>query len=198
MALTVDEQYKLLRLRLDQLEYRDTFSIDSMTMVQRLLGDLIQTTETCQRLKVKVEEVAGDKKHISEQVSKDQCIFIFYGRHLTILLKKIEPLRHEIARLTSETNQLHLGLIQSQDEKDIHQKKLLLVVRNYESQIDDLKFMNSQYLIKISMEQKRTEVEKSKVQELFQKQGLIDKDGKGTILFRRHDSMRIKPGPFSN
>lgn len=59
----------VLRSRLNQLEYYDDFSLDSMPLIQKLLSDLIQTTEAARKFKAQVDVLAQEKSLANEQVS---------------------------------------------------------------------------------------------------------------------------------
>jgi hypothetical protein len=75
-----------LRFRLDQLEYKEHLDTSSVLLVQRLLSDLIQTTESTQTYKSKYDLAIHEKTLAEEQVL---------------------PLKNELCRITAENNQLH-------------------------------------------------------------------------------------------
>jgi hypothetical protein len=58
----------VLRNRLIQLEYYDDFSSDSVPLIQKLLSDLIQTTEAARKFKAQVDVLAQEKVLAQEQV----------------------------------------------------------------------------------------------------------------------------------
>lgn len=153
MGLDIKE-LELLRRRLDQLEYREHFSEDSAELVYRLFGDLVKGTETCRSLKSQVEQSTRDSRQAVQQ---------------------LEPLKVELARFTGENNQLHLDLIHALDDKEAQQARFDLILRNHQKQISDLKFVLTQYKLKTTDEQKKVAQERSKVAELFAKQGLLEK-----------------------
>ena len=62
------EQFKLLRSRLDQLGYFELFSPDAHSLVLRLLNDLVQTTESCKRLKVASDNNAQERRRLEADV----------------------------------------------------------------------------------------------------------------------------------
>ena len=63
-----DEKFRLLRSRLDQLGYTDVFSLDSMHLILRLLNDLVQTTESCRKLKLTYDKAIGDRRRAEGEV----------------------------------------------------------------------------------------------------------------------------------
>ena len=75
-----------LRFRLDQMEYHEYLAPDSVDLIQRLLADLIQTTDSARTFKTQLE-LARNEKNIAEE--------------------QVFPLRQELSRLTAENNQLH-------------------------------------------------------------------------------------------
>ncbi|KAI8809575.1 hypothetical protein BJ742DRAFT_771051 [Cladochytrium replicatum] len=136
----------ILRHRLNQLDYRESFSKDSLELVQRLFADLVTTTESAKKYKNQVERLVQEKNGVEAQV---------------------EPLRSEIARFSAENNSLHHELIRLADEKDIREKKVHQATRRHEAELADLRFMNSQYLRRAETEQRRAEAERDKVGELL-------------------------------
>ena len=81
-----EQLFVTLRHRLDQMEYSEFLAKDSVDLVQRLLADLVQTTETARSFKALLETATNDRILAEEQVG---------------------PLRVEIGRLSSENNTLH-------------------------------------------------------------------------------------------
>lgn len=60
----------MLRTRLDKLGYLDFCSPESSTLVLKLLNDLIQTTESCKKLKNTMDLVQNDKQQLEGQVNR--------------------------------------------------------------------------------------------------------------------------------
>jgi hypothetical protein len=58
----------VLRNRLNQLEYYDDFGLDSVPLIQKLLSDLIQTTEAARKFKAQLDVAAQEKSLAQEQV----------------------------------------------------------------------------------------------------------------------------------
>ena len=63
----------VLRNRLNQLEYFDEFSLDSAALVQKLLSDLIQTTDTARKYKNQLDGILQEKNMAQEQVLFDNA-----------------------------------------------------------------------------------------------------------------------------
>ena len=58
----------VLRHRLDQLEYFEPFTPESAALIQNLLSDLIQTTETAKKFKNKLDLLIQERNLAQEQV----------------------------------------------------------------------------------------------------------------------------------
>ena len=67
----------VLRHRLDQLEYVEPLGLESLGLVQRLLSDLIQTTETARKFKTQFDVVVQEKALVQEQVSALRRVLSF-------------------------------------------------------------------------------------------------------------------------
>ncbi|KAJ3127363.1 hypothetical protein HK098_006447 [Nowakowskiella sp. JEL0407] len=178
----LDESHRLLRYRLDQLEYKEHFSPDSLALVEHLLSDLIVTTESAKNLKNKSDALNTDKE---------------------ALLAQIEPLRHEISRLTAENNQLHKEIVNSAEEKSKKEKKFEQILRRHESETADLRFLNAQYSNRIDIEQKRVDAGKKRLEELLIRQGGVLIDGKShktEKILQRLQKIELATGlePLSN
>ncbi|ORZ31166.1 hypothetical protein BCR44DRAFT_1443103 [Catenaria anguillulae PL171] len=82
---------------------------------------------------------------------------------------QVDLLRRENARLTSENNNLHKRLIASADAHDQHARKTTMVIRKLEQELQDLRFLNSQYASTIQQEQRRLDEERRRVSDLLKK-----------------------------
>lgn len=172
--------YLTLRFRLDQMEYSEYLSADSVDLVQRLLADLIQTTESARTFKTQVANARNEQMLAQEQVM---------------------PLRQELARLTSENNQLHKDLIAMSDERDKRERAIERNAHNLKSHASDLQFLSTQYAHKVDHEKKRADMTVSKVQDLFGRIGMAQdqpsgKAAKGNAekIFQRLQKIDIETG----
>ncbi|KXS21394.1 hypothetical protein M427DRAFT_318450 [Gonapodya prolifera JEL478] len=179
---SLDQTFRLIRHRLDLLEYRDDFDVASLPLISKLLADLVKTTESLRRAKTDRDRLEKDKRQSDEQ---------------------LEPLRQEIARMTGENNRLHVELIKSADTRDLREKETLKLVRKLETELADARFMNTQYLQKISVEQQRADRERTKVEELLAKMGYFERpDAKGPVrvpakrekIFQRLQNIDLETG----
>lgn len=67
----------VLRHRLNQLDYFEPFNDDAAPLVQKLLSDLIQTTETARKFKSQLDVVTQEKIISLEQVCFIVCILLW-------------------------------------------------------------------------------------------------------------------------
>lgn len=97
-SATVNTQQKFsgLRKRLDQLGYRQPLGIESLPLVERLLADLIHTTESLKKSKLEKSSVSqaekGSVPHEAEAYKSDN------------------------AKLIKEANELHQQIIKQKEE----------------------------------------------------------------------------------
>ncbi|KAI9357686.1 hypothetical protein DFJ73DRAFT_190386 [Zopfochytrium polystomum] len=133
-----------LRHRLNQLDYTEDFGTDSALLVQRLLADLVRTTESMKKFKHQLGTVQREKAALEEQ---------------------IKPLRSEIARLTAENNQVHLELVKMADDRDASQRRTEQQARKREAEEAELRFLATQYNQKAENERMKNEFERQRVEE---------------------------------
>lgn len=69
MAETPDEKFCTLRKKLDQLGYKQPLNTEALPLVERLLCDLVWSTETLQ--KVKREKASRSKLRSGEEDKED-------------------------------------------------------------------------------------------------------------------------------
>jgi hypothetical protein len=74
--LPTNEQYKLLRSRLDKLGYFDLFTPESMALVMRLLNDLVQTTDSCKKLKLGADSTTQERRRLESEVGTCMKSFV--------------------------------------------------------------------------------------------------------------------------
>lgn len=61
MASATERKFTNLRKRLDQLGYRQPLGLESLPMVERLFGDLLQTTESLKTAKCGLSKTREQK-----------------------------------------------------------------------------------------------------------------------------------------
>ncbi|PKC74741.1 hypothetical protein RhiirA1_529328 [Rhizophagus irregularis] len=139
-------EYNELKQHLLKLNYHENFTSESIPLIKRLLNGLYTITENYQILHSHSQKVEKEKWELHCQV---------------------EPLKRSLAAITKENNQLHVDLIQKVEDnnKELIQNKFL--IRKYEKENMDLKFLNSQYLIQTQLTEKQFLTERRKIEELL-------------------------------
>ena len=118
-----EKKFLLLKKRLDALHYCQPLTLDSAALVEKLLGDLIKTTEGFQNLKRQNEEGKTN-------VLKAEGL--------------LQPLKRENARLTKENNELHYEMIKVKEDADFKDNRWKTTMKSLEGEKNDLKFVLQQ------------------------------------------------------
>ncbi|XP_044582223.1 centrosomal protein of 135 kDa isoform X6 [Cotesia glomerata] len=112
-SYTIGAKYRTVKKRLDSLGYKHSLSLDSLSLVEQLLADLIKTTESLKHFKsVAVNNTENRNPQIRfKDESLDECNRL----HEELLqckesnLKVTKDLKKKIQRLESETADLQLA-----------------------------------------------------------------------------------------
>lgn len=91
-----------------------------MPLIEKLLADLIKTTEGFQSIKVKNSEMIKEIENLKNLV---------------------EPLRIENSKTIKENNELHYELIRIKEDKDLNSNKSLVAINKLDHETSDLKFI---------------------------------------------------------
>ncbi len=118
-----DKKFNTLKKRLEALHYCQPITIESASLVEKLLNDLIKTTEGFQNIKKMNEELK------SSQFKGDQIS---------------EPLKRENARLTKENNDLHYDVMKIKEEAEFKENRINTNFKNIEGERNELKFQLQQ------------------------------------------------------
>ncbi|EIE18515.1 hypothetical protein COCSUDRAFT_49237 [Coccomyxa subellipsoidea C-169] len=110
---------QLLKRKLDALSYMEPVDEHSAPLVQRLVDDLVHTTESYRGLK---------------QQS------LTHHHHISSLNDKVEVLQKDCSRLAGENNQLHLRLIKETEHSDRRERAHYTQLKAFEEQISQLSF----------------------------------------------------------
>ena len=153
---TSEKKFLLLKKRLDALHYCQPFTIDSASLIERLLNDLIKTTEGFQSLK-KINEELKQTVNKSEQM--------------------ILPLKKENARLVQENNDLHFEMIKIKEESDYNSNKWQTTFNRLDGERNDLRFLVEQKDQKLKKLEDENFSVKAKLDALLKKTFLSSKRG---------------------
>ncbi|XP_055485315.1 centrosomal protein of 135 kDa [Psammomys obesus] len=180
MTTASERKYSNIRKRLDQLGYRQTLTVDSLPLVEKLFSDLVHTTESLRQSRLS-----------SEKAEKESANFDF----------ALEPYKLENARLCKENNELYLELMKLREYSDQHMKELKTELKKCSRETADLKFLNNQYVHKLRLLEKESRAKNEKIQQLQEKNlhAVVQTPGgkKRHIAFRRQRMQIDEPAPPS-
>ncbi|XP_076665146.1 uncharacterized protein LOC143367341 isoform X2 [Andrena cerasifolii] len=130
-------RYRTVRKHLDSLGYKQALSLDALPLIEKLLADLLQTTESLKHFKSIAHE--NIEAHSQLQLA-------------------VDPYKCDNVRLVQECNQLHLDLIKAKESHQKQIKDLKKDVCKLERECNDLQLVSSRNLHRI----KELETESSK------------------------------------
>ncbi|KAM6921166.1 centrosomal protein of 135 kDa [Xenentodon cancila] len=165
---STERRFVGLRKRLDQLGYRQPLGTESLPLVEKLLSDLVHTTESLRSAKLSAGKTEKESRNVDAL---------------------LEPYRTENGRVVKENNELHLQLLKLREEKDCVIRELKTHVRKLDHETSDLKFLNNQYVHKVRCLEKDSKAKAERIQQLQEKnmQAVVQTPGgkKRSIPFRR-------------
>ena len=101
----------------------------------------------------------------------------------------MEPYQADNARVIKENNELHQKMLKLKENSELRMREMKAVLRRFEHENADLKFLNTQYLQRLRAQEKESERKTEKILELQEKnfQAVIQTPGgkKKNIPFRR-------------
>ena len=123
-----NNKFMALRNKLSCLHYSQPLSKESCPLIEKILGDLLATTEMYQRTKSKLEQAEN-------QIRKEQIALI--------------PLKKDNARIVNENNALHKEIIQVKENLSHNDTNWQRQYKQLESEYNDIKqaFMAKNYRI---------------------------------------------------
>jgi len=143
-----EKKFLLLKKRLDALHYVQPFSADSASLVERLLNDLIKTTEGFQTLRK-----TNDELNVS--VSKAE--------------QRLEPLKKEIRLVLKENNELHGEIMRVKEDLEFKETKWNNTFRSLQDDKTDLKHVIHLKDVNVSKLQEEIFTLRKKLQILIKK-----------------------------
>jgi centrosomal protein CEP135 len=134
-----DKAFVALRNKLNCLHYCQPLTHESCALVERVLGDLLATTELYQRTKLRAETAESQITH--EQIA-------------------LMPLKKENARVVRENNGLHKEIIQVKENLSQNDNSWQRQYKQIESEYNDIKqaFLAKNYKIK-ELEKRNSKLE---------------------------------------
>ncbi|XP_011052549.1 PREDICTED: centrosomal protein of 135 kDa isoform X2 [Acromyrmex echinatior] len=141
----ITARYRTVRKHLDNLGYKQTLSLDALPLIEALLVDLIQTTDSLKHFKAVAQENIEACSHL--QLS-------------------VDPYKCDNVRLVRECNQLYSDAIET---KEAHQKQVKDFKRQIyklECECNDLQLTSSRNIHKIKELEAESAAKSKKILEL--------------------------------
>jgi len=146
-----EKKFLLLKKRLDALHYVQPFSADSASLVERLLNDLIKTTEGFQTLKKANDELTTTANKTEQ---------------------RLEPLKKEIRLVLKENNDLHVEIMRVKEDLELKESKWNNTFKSLQDDKTDLKQVIHLKDINVSKLQEEIFNQRRKLELLIKKQYL--------------------------
>ncbi|XP_014476061.1 PREDICTED: centrosomal protein of 135 kDa isoform X3 [Dinoponera quadriceps] len=141
----VAARYRTVRKHLDNLGYKQALSLDALPLIETLLADLIQTTDSLKHFK----SIAQENVEACSQ-----------------LQLAIDPYKCDNARLVRECNQLHADLIEAKETHQKQVKELKKQIHKLECECNDLQLASSRNIHKIKELESESAAKSKKILEL--------------------------------
>ncbi|XP_015438396.1 PREDICTED: centrosomal protein of 135 kDa-like [Dufourea novaeangliae] len=132
-------RYRTVRKHLDSLGYKHSISLDALPLIEKLLADLLQTTESLKHFK----SIAQENIEVP-----------------------IDPYKCDNARLIQECNQLHLDLIKAKESHQKQIKEFKKEIQKLERECNDLQLASSRNLHRIKELETESSRKSKKISEL--------------------------------
>ncbi|EFN85731.1 Centrosomal protein of 135 kDa [Harpegnathos saltator] len=141
----VAARYRAVRKHLDNLGYKQALSLDALPLIETLLADLIQTTDSLKHFKAIAQE------------NVEAC---------SQLQLTVDPYKCDNARLVRECNQLHADLIEAKETHQKQVKELKKQIHKLECECNDLQLASSRNIHKIKELESESAAKSKKILEL--------------------------------
>ena len=148
MANNTEAKFGVLRRRLDQLGYKQPLGLDGVPLTERMLCDLLHTTESL--------------REAEHQLSTHQ-------RERDVFSQHVEPYQQDNAKLVQENNSLHSQIIRAKEGNEAKMRELKCTLKRMDHENTDLKFLNSQYLSRVRGQERECQSKSEKINFLQEK-----------------------------
>jgi centrosomal protein CEP135 len=157
----IEREYTRVKKSLEVLGYRDPLGLDSVSIVNKVLNDLIKTTEGFKKLQDERDKLRNELK------SQGDLIL---------------PLRNENMRLTKENNELHKEMINLKDNLDKNNNTNMQNYTRNENEKEEFKLILNQKDNLIKSQQAEIDSLKQKMNDLFDKVYFEPQNGINNIM----------------
>ncbi|KAK2947230.1 hypothetical protein BLNAU_17864 [Blattamonas nauphoetae] len=130
------DRFVSLKKRLEAMKFYEPLGVESVPLVERLLGELILATETVTTLERDLNKSKAEAKSLTTE-----C----------------EYLAHEKSRATDELNALHQKMINQTVQAHARERQCELALEKMADQIKDVRFLNTQLCERIYLREKEIE-----------------------------------------
>ena len=144
----IEREYIRVKKSLEILGYKDPLGLDSVTVVNKVLNDLIKTTEGFKKLQDERDKLRNELK------SQGDLIL---------------PLRNENMQLTKENNELHKEMIALKDNLEKNSNANMQNITRCENEKEEFKLLLNQKDSQIKNQQIEIDSLKQKMNDLFDK-----------------------------
>ena len=144
----IEREYMRVKKSLEVLGYKDPLGIDSVSIVNKVLNDLIKTTEGFKKLQDERDKLRNELKSQGDLVL---------------------PFRNENIRLTKENNELHQEMIKLKDALEKNSNANMQNRTKTQNEKDEFKLLLSQKDSLIKTQQAEIDSLKQKMNDLFDK-----------------------------
>ena len=165
----IEREYMRVKKSLEVLGYKDPLGIDSVSIVNKVLNDLIKTTEGFKKLQDERDKLRNELKSQGDIVL---------------------PLRNENIRLTKENNELHQEMIKLKDALEKNSNASMQNMTKIQNEKDEFKLLLSQKDSLIKTQLAEIDSLKQKMNDLFDKLYLesVNSNGNTTSVINKTNS----------
>ncbi|GFR41794.1 hypothetical protein Agub_g2559, partial [Astrephomene gubernaculifera] len=167
-----DRQLAVLRRKLEALSYSDPLDATSAPLVQKLVEDLVHTTD-------------------SYRVIKQQCAK--QAQEIAAFDTRLEAVRQESVRLQSENSQLHVLVMQHAERHDKQAKEHYQACKRLEDTIAELSYWKHHALEKLQAAERENNGLRKHCEELTK---LTDRLASGAATPQSATPKIVSPGPI--
>ena len=169
----IEREYIRVKKSLEVLGYKDPLGLDSVIVVNKVLNDLIKTTEGFKKL-----QDERDRLRIELKSQGDLLL----------------PLRNENMQLTKENNELHTEMIKLKDNLEKHNDANIQNLTRCENEKEEFKLLLSQKDSQIKNQQIEIDTLKQKMNDLFDKLYYEFPNGNNNLINKTNtNDMYAKP-----
>ena len=169
----MEREYTRVKKSLEVLGYKDPLGLDSVIVVNKVLNDLIKTTEGFKKLQNERDKLRNELKSQGDLVL---------------------PLRNENMRLTKENNQLHKEMINLKDNLEKYNNTNIQNNTRNENEKEEFKLLITQKDSLIKSQQIEIDSLKQKMNDLFDKLYYEFPNGNNNLINKTNtNDMYAKP-----